>query len=466
MKKVPASQEAALLCPKIRSNPIRPLRWLTALMLLVFSFGCKKESEDTGTTGICPIVESTDPINGAINVPTFQVIKATFNEAMDPATINGTTFLVKQGSNAVAGTVSYAGLVASFTPTNPLTANTVYTATITSAVRDPAGNAMVADYVWNFNTGAVPIVVSTDPANGASDVALNRVVTALFSTAMDPATINSTSVVLRQGTTVVPGVVTYSGSTATFTPAAPFTANTVYTGTITTAAKDVAGNAMAANYTWSFATGAPPTVIATVPANGATGVPVSIVLTAEFSKVMNAATINATTFTLKQGATAITGTVTYAGTTATFTPTAPLTGATLYTATITTGAKDVAGNPLGANYVWTFTTAVPLDNTRPTVISTIPLNNATGVPVDQLISATFSELMNAATISTNTFQLRQGANPISGVVTYAGTTATFNPTVNLAPNTTYVATITTGAQDLAGNALANNYMWTFTTIGV
>jgi hypothetical protein len=195
-------------------------------------------------------------------------------------------------------------------------------------------------------------------------------------------------------------------------------------------------------------------------------VPTNKIITAVFSKAMNPATINATTFTVKQGTTAVAGTVSYSGTTASFTPTAVLAANTLYTATITTGAQDVAGNAIAANYVWSFTTAIPADVTLPTVIATVPLNNATGVPVAQILTATFSEAMNPTTINANTFLLKQGANTITGVVTYAGTTATFNPTVNLAPNTTYNATITTGAQDLAGNALANNYVWSFTTAGV
>jgi hypothetical protein len=48
-------------------------------------------------------------------------------------------------------------------------------------------------------------------------------------------------------------------------------------------------------------------------------------------------------------------------------------------------------------------------------------------------------------------------------VTYAGVTATFTPSSNLTYSTTYTATITTGAKDLAGNAVAINKAWTFTT---
>jgi len=105
----------------------------------------------------------------------------------------------------------------------------------------------------------------------------------------------------------------------------------------------------------------------------------------------------------------------------------------------------------------------PPDNTPPIVVSTIPLNAATGVPLNQIISATFSEAMNASTITTATFTLMQGTTFVSGTVGYSGTVATYIPSSNLLSNTTYTATITTGAKDLEGAALANNYVWSFTT---
>src|SRR6202030_796180 len=120
-----------------------------------------------------------------------------------------------------------------------------------------------------------------------------------------------------------------------------------------------------------------PTVISTAPASGAMTVPVNTLVSATFSEAMNAATISGTTFTLTgPGTTPVAGTVTYAGTTATFTPTAVLANSTLFTATITTGAKDPTGAPVAANSVWTFTTAPP-----PAVVSNVPANGAVGVAV-------------------------------------------------------------------------------------
>jgi len=184
---------------------------------------------------------------------------------------------------------------------------------------------------------------------------------------------------------------------------------------------------------------------------------------------MNPSTISDATFTLAgPGNVAVMGAVTYVatGSVATFTPTASLAPSTIYTATITTGATNLAGTALASNYTWSFTTGATGTSKAPTVILTIPLNGATAVPLNQTISATFSEAMNSSTINSNTFMLTgPGTIPVAGLVSYAaiGNTLTFTPSANLAPNTLFTATITTGAQDLAGNALAANYVWTFTT---
>jgi len=103
------------------------------------------------------------------------------------------------------------------------------------------------------------------------------------------------------------------------------------------------------------------------------------------------------------------------------------------------------------------------DTTAPTVSSTNPANGATSVAV---ITATFSEAMNASMITATTFTVTgPGATPVAGTVAYNASTyiATFTPTAALAASTVYTATITTGVQDLAGNALAANHPWGFTT---
>jgi len=86
----------------------------------------------------------------------------------------------------------------------------------------------------------------------------------MFSEPMDPLTISASTFTLSQGAVVVPGTVTYERSIATFTPSTILTAATVYTATLTTGAKDMAGNALAANTSVSFTTGGTASTLATV----------------------------------------------------------------------------------------------------------------------------------------------------------------------------------------------------------
>src|SRR5439155_664907 len=152
----------------------------------------------------------------------------------------------------------------------------------------------------------------------------------------------------------------------------------------------------------------------------------------------------------------VAGTVTYIGVTATFAPAANLAPNTLYTARIKPGAKDLAGNPLAAEFVWSFTTGATTDTTAPAVSSTVPANAGTDVAISQNLPASFSETMDTLTITPVTLTLKSGTTAVAGTVTYAGVTAIFTPSNNLAPSTTYTATVTTGTKDLAGNALANS----------
>jgi Ice-binding-like/Bacterial Ig-like domain len=316
-----------------------------------------------------------------------------------------------------------------------------------------------------------PAVISETPLSDATGVCSGTVVTATFSVAMNSTSINGTTFTLTgPGATPVTGVVTYTASsdTATFTPSIALVVNTLYTATITTGAIDEYGIALASNSVWTFTTGSciPPTVISVTPLAGMVGICPSTVVTATFSQAMNPATINTTTFTLTAGTppVAVAGVVAYAGSTATFTPSNPLTLDTVYTATITTGAQDTFGNALGSNFVWTFTASATA--CAPAVISVAPANGAVGICPNSIVVAAFSEAMNPATINTTTFTLTSpGPTSVGGTVTYSVSTyvATFTPTNPLALNTLYTATITTGAQDLAGDPLASTYVWTFTT---
>jgi hypothetical protein len=189
-----------------------------------------------------------------------------------------------------------------------------------------------------------PTVTSTYPINEALSTAVSSDITATFSVPMSPSTITILSFNLKQGTLNISGVTGYTDSIATFNPAANLAPNTIYMATITTGVRDISGVSMVKDFTWSFTTGGipditQPIVNSTDPLNNATDVAVNQVVVLMFSEAMDPLTITASTFTLKQGLTLISGAVAYSGTTATFTPANLLAAGTVYNATITTGGK-------------------------------------------------------------------------------------------------------------------------------
>jgi hypothetical protein len=101
-------------------------------------------------------VTSTSAADSAVDVAINGTVRATFSEAMDPATIVAANFTLMDGTTPVTGTVTYdtPNTTAIFAPESILTEATVYTATVTSAATDAAGNGLAADKVWTFTTAA------------------------------------------------------------------------------------------------------------------------------------------------------------------------------------------------------------------------------------------------------------------------------------------------------------------------
>lgn len=136
-----------------------------AFAMMVLITGCSKD-DVVEIIGVCPIVLSTIPANSDINVPLNQVISITFNEELNPATVNSQTIKLN-GTAAIAGTVTYSGMTAYFTPSANLQPNTTYTGTVTTGIKDPMGNALQENYVWSFKT--IPqVTLSATPAEGGT----------------------------------------------------------------------------------------------------------------------------------------------------------------------------------------------------------------------------------------------------------------------------------------------------------
>jgi hypothetical protein len=441
-----------------------------------------------------PTVTGTINANGATAVAINTKVGATFSEAMSPLTITNATFTLKEtvSGTAVNGTVSYSGVSAVFAPSVNLTPNLKYTVTVkggVGGVSDLASpnNVMVSDYVWSWTTGATadttpPTVTGTIHVNGATGVAINTKVGATFSEGMTPLTITNLNFTLKEKTagTAVTGTVSYSGVSGVFIPSIPLKALTEYTVTVKGGASgvaDLAGNPMTSDFVISWTTAAtadttPPTVTGTIHVNGATGVAINSSVGATFSEGMNPLTITNLNLTLKEktAGTAVTGTVSYSGVSAVFTPLNPLKALTEYTVTVkggVGGVEDLVGNPMTSDFVISWTTAATADTTPPTVIGTINADGAVNVATNTKVGATFSEGMDPLTITNLTFTSKEtlSAVAVAGSLSYSGVNAVFTPTNILTPNTKYTSTIKSGvggAKDLAGNAMTSDYVWSWT----
>jgi len=455
--------------------------------------------------GIAPTVIATSPANSTPPVSgvfTNSRITATFSKAMTPGSLSTSSFSVScpGSAAAVVASVSYDATtnIATLMPSSTLPANTTCVVTVTTAATDSAGFALAAAYNWSFITAASadlvrPTVALAVPAAGAINVASNTRLSATFSEDINPATISATSFTLVNTSlgTAVTGSVSYAAAsrTALFTPAAALSSTTLYTATLTTAVADLIGNTVAANYTWTFTTAAladttRPTVVLTAPLPGATGVPNNSKIIAVFSEDMNAATISASSFTVTNTtlASPVTGSVVYsaAARTATFTPSAAtLASSSNFTATVTAAVTDLAGNALAGNsavfpnagtHAWSFSTSAVGDSTAPTVTAVNPADGSTAICLAKLVSATFSEPMDAATINGTTVMVTDAGVAVAGTVSYnaASQVANFVPlaAAGFAANRSFVVTIvggSVGVQDLSGNALATNRLFGFST---
>ncbi len=228
-------------------------------VLLTGVIGSDVQADCTAAT-----VAFTVPGDGATDVPVNQAIAATFSEPMNPSTINRNTFLLKKGQLPVSGNVTFVGTTAIFTPSSPLHFSTLYTAIITTRTKDLAGNRLAANHIWHFTTGAAPdntapTVLSTVPFSTATDVPVSQTLAATFSEAMDHTTINTSTFTLTgPGATPVIGTVAYDviSHIATFAPAIALAPSTFYTATITTGAKDLAGNPLGSAVVSGFTTAA------------------------------------------------------------------------------------------------------------------------------------------------------------------------------------------------------------------
>ena len=220
-----------------------------ATLVLVSCGGGESNAPDT----TAPIIISITPFEDQVDVTTDSTIIVEFSEEMDDTTFDSKNFHLIAGGDEVPGSIQLNRGTAIFIPANPLFLNTDYTFTVTTGIKDLAGNALAVDKIWNFSTTMPPTVISESPTG--FDIVRNTSVSVAFSEAMNDVTIDSTTFQVKTGGKDVPGTIQSSGNTYTFTPNSFLRSGTTYNVTITMGVTDLAGNALTSQKDWYFTTG-------------------------------------------------------------------------------------------------------------------------------------------------------------------------------------------------------------------
>lgn len=435
-----------------------------------------------------PTIISTAPQAGAMNVSTGTgdagvTLSLEFSEPMDPGSFSLTLNPVRPLQPPV---FSNGNINVSVTTVSPLAPSTNYSATV--AGRDVAMNPLAAPTMFSFTTAAPPdqtppTVTSTVPANNATNVTpAGLAVAVTFNEAVSPSSVEATiNAPFSLGTPTLSNMnrtATWSMPVTDDGGVAAFTTSTNYT--VGVEAADVAGNAMAMPFQFSFTTASPPdmtppAVSNITPNDNATGVPTNSSIVITFSEPMNTTSVqNALRF---NGATRMGTFLWGAGNTQVrFTPTVNWAPSTAYTVAFTTPAPtDPANNPL-PSFSSAFTTGASTDVIAAVILSRDPNTNATGVPVltncalfrtNTSITLTFSSAVDR--VSTQAaFRVLQGTTAIPGTVAFntTSTALVFRPTTTFLFNTVYRVQLNDGAAialDLQRNPIAN-VDYTFTTM--
>ncbi len=218
----------------------------------VWSFTTEKEPVVPDTTP--PQVVSTEPADGATGVPRNAQIKVVFSEAVN-VPYYGAFSLKDENGKLIAGSRSVAGSTFTFIPSDSLQFSTTYTATITTAVTDKAGNHLPEDYTFSFTVkpdDVAPQVVETFPADGDTGIAKDTDIWVKFDEPIDPLTVNYSNFIVSGPNRQITGDYQVVGDTVKFLPDS-LSWETTYTVTVGAVA-DLAGNIHTPEYVFSFTT--------------------------------------------------------------------------------------------------------------------------------------------------------------------------------------------------------------------
>jgi hypothetical protein len=516
--------------------------------------------DTSGDDVVAPTVAVVQPADGASGVGAGANAVATFSEPMNAATIGSASFTLAPaaGGAVVPASISASADGRTFTldPNAALLPGTAYTASLSAAAMDAAGNGLVSRG-WTFTTGpapgdpSAPTLTGRTPGPGAAAVPADAAVVVEFSEAMSPSSVTSSSFRLVRAATgeAVPATIAASGGNTAFTlqPKGPLAGGVAYTATVTTAVRDAAGNPLAAPASWSFTTDTPTTA-----GGGGERGPVTFAgglaafeiedfdaRVARSSRDWVAGTsptgsVGGSLQAAPDAGAAITTNVTTTSSELVYRVAFPAPGT--YDVWVRGNPPDTAGNSvyvgldgaLGQSYLfdnaygaWGWmgqlfsgvraTIAVPSagehtlhlwmredgfhldrvvltadaaytptgsgppatsrqgagDAVAPVVVDRGPTPGAASAPQGSTVTVRFSEPMDPSTLTPATVTLAPAAGgaavPATVTVSTDGRSASLDPSSDLAASTGYRVSVSTAARDLAGNPLAAAATWTFTT---
>jgi len=435
----------------------------------------------TAVDTAAPTVTALAPPNSFTNIGTNSFVSVSFNKAINPISVTGSTIQVSGGSvtevpSSISFTPDYTRTIV--VPQAPLPSSTQMTIAI-SGVTSEAGVA-VASQTTHFTTMAgadfiAPYVINASVQYNQT-VGTNAAFAMQFNKPMDIGSMDGATVGVGFCCwSPVPATVSWSADQTTVfvVPSSPLATGTQYY-LFVFSLTDLAGNPQQGFYVY-FNTGtgtetAGPVVQAVNPPGGFTGVGINAPVQILFNEAISHASLGGVT--LKQGGTVVPTTTTlYDGDQGIqLLPLVPLATGTTYTINVT-GVVDITGNAQSSFPSQSFTTGTGTDLVPPTIVSTIPTSGASNVPDNTTIQVVFSKAMDPASFDVNnSFTLRDASNNVvPATITFSPDykTATLQPNSNLtgggATYTMYVGgPYVYNLYDVDGNALYGTY-FSFTT---
>ena len=404
---------------------------------------------DPARQGVAPDVEppvllSSIPSSGAGNNPLNTLtLYAYFNEALDPASVNASSFILRNSgvseNETISGNLALFTNIAAFQPLSGLLQyGSFYTSYYTPVITDLVGNHMVNSASFVFATMGAPdtsgpIFFSSDPVDQATGVITNnQSINAYFNEFLDPNTVNQSSVIVRLSgaaqTTMVSGTASlnFDQKTAALQVNSGQLGFTSWYNTyITPLLTDTAGNPTA-SATFAFQTAAAPDTSGPIyyssnPVSGSTGISTNgVTLYAYFNEALLDSSVDLSSFIVRisGGSTAsmVSGAIQTTPSSTKIAQFAPVSGAltvsSWYNAFLTLRITDLNNNTMPVSGKFSFLTAGAPPVAAPVVQSSVPVSGGTNIDVSANLTVTMNQLCSGNLTS---------MAPVISIVTLSGT---------------------------------------------